>query len=257
MLKIASLLKGYTIEASDGRIGSVTDILFDDNKWTVRWLVVEAGTWLTGRKVLIHPSAVAQPDHGRRELPVNLTRAQVKASPDVFRDQPVSRQMERELYGYYGWDPLWGGSLFGMGANAIATPLVSRPLFGGTTLLEPPGLPPAHADGDPHLRSMAAVDGYHIDATDGVIGHLEDLMIDDAAWDIRYLVINTRNWWIGNHVLMSPYSVKDIDWGTNRIRLDVSREKVKTSPPYSPATATRNDYERRLHTYYGWPGYGW
>jgi hypothetical protein len=257
MLRVGSVLQGYSIEATDGGIGSVSDFLFDDSTWKIRWLVVDAGTWLTGRKVLVHPSALGTPDDARLQFPVKLTRQQVKDSPDVFRDQPVSRQMERNLYGYYGWDPLWGGSLFGMGSNAIAQPLVPRPFFGDGTLMESAEVGMHPEEGDPHLRSMASIAGYHMHATDGVIGHVETLLIDDATWSVRYLIVDTRNWWFGNSVLVSPYAVKEIDWSINQIRLDVTRDQVKSSPPWQPAETVNEEYEKRLHAHYQWPGYGW
>ena len=82
MLKLGSTLKGYAIEATDREIGAIDDFLFDDRSWLVRWLVVETGNWLTGRKVLLLPAALGKADHDRRQLPVSLTRAQVAASPN-------------------------------------------------------------------------------------------------------------------------------------------------------------------------------
>jgi hypothetical protein len=115
MLNAVSSLKGFEIQAKDGSLGTVSDFLFDDSTWKVRWMVVDTGRWLTGRKVLIHPSAVISAEYGQRELNVALTKAQVKDSPDIRQDRPVSQQMQNDLYGYYGLDPLWGGSMFGGG----------------------------------------------------------------------------------------------------------------------------------------------
>ena len=109
MLQVISPLKGFAIEASDGRIGSVVDYLFEDASWKVRWLVIDCGTRLTGRKVLIHPSAISREDLEQQKFVVALTKAQVEDSPKLLEDQPVSQQMENLLYTYYGWDPLWGG----------------------------------------------------------------------------------------------------------------------------------------------------
>ena len=105
MLGVGSALKGYRIEARDGAIGIVSDFLFDDRTWKVRWLVVDTGNWLTGRLVLVHPSAIGRANYIERVLPVRLTKAQVEASPDVLQDRPVSRQNEFNLNDYYGWDP--------------------------------------------------------------------------------------------------------------------------------------------------------
>ena len=263
MLVIASALKGYAIQANDGRIGTVSDLLFDDKTWQVRWLVADTGTWLSGRKVLIHPSAIRRADYERQELPVALTKAQVEGSPSLLQDQPVSRQMQNNLYDYYGWDSSWGGSYLGMGGmgmGAIASPLASPPYRGGAAVIEADRERPmagnGAGDGDPHLRSLAEVVGYHVHATDGVIGHIEDVRIDDAGWDIRYLVIDTRNWWPGRHVLMAPYAVREIRWSDREVRLDVTRDQVKASPLWDPLAAFDHAYEGQLHGYYGWPGYG-
>jgi len=192
MLLVGSALEGYEIHALDGKIGSVRDLLFDDTTWKVRWLVVNTGTWLTGRMVLTHPSAIKEADHRRQELAVGLTKAQVKDSPNILQDRPVSQQMESDLYDYYGWDPVWGNSYFGPGA------LASAPYYTDTMLCEPPGLSLRLNDGDPHLPSIAVVKGYHVHATDGEIGHVENLLLDDANWHINYLIIDTKNWWFGH-----------------------------------------------------------
>lgn len=256
MLRPVSKFTGYTIEASDGHIGSVSDFLFDDVTWKVRWLVVDTGHWLTGRKVLIHPSAIGTVDNERQIIPVKLTKARIKDSPDLSHDQPVSRQMENGLYGYYGCDPSWGGSFYNMGA--IAAPFSSPPYFGRFGMGEATEIQSRHEDEDPHLRSAAAVNGYHVHATDGDIGHVEDLLVEESGWGIRYLIIDTRNWWAGQHVLVSPYAVREIKWGDREMCLDITREKIKTSPPWqAPLNQLDRIFESQLHEHYGWPGYGW
>lgn len=254
MLTVVSAFKGYAIEASDGRVGTVSDFLFDDDTWKIRWLVVDTGGWLTERKVLIHPSAVRKIDSETQELFVTLTKAQVKESPDILRDQAVSQQMQSRLYDYYGWDPLWGGGYFGTGA--IASPLASPPYFGAAAAIDATqdGF---HSDnGDPHLRSVDVVAGYHIHAVDGEIGHLENFLIDDANWNIRYLILDTKNWLPGKHVLVSPYAVKEIDWADRLIYLKITRDQIETSPPRDPTDAVDQDYETRLHNHYRWPVMG-
>jgi uncharacterized protein YrrD len=264
MLTAGSTFKGFAIEAKDGRIGAINDLLFDDQTWKVRWLIVDTGGWLPGRQVLIHPSAILQENDLKHELHVSLTKAQVAASPSIFEDQPVSRQMELHLYDYYGWDPMWGASYFGASPNAIAAPFSSPPQFGGTVMRDASSPAPPADSGDPHLRSIAAVTGYHILATDGEIGHVEDFLVDRASLGIRYLIIDTKNWWPGEHVLMSPFAVKEIRWSDRQIQLNVDRKKVKGSPPWNPVDMVGEAYERRLYAYekrlhehYEWPGYGW
>ena len=248
MLQDGSVLKGYEIEASDGAIGSVSDFLFDDRTWKVRWLVVDAGNWLTGRLVLVHPSVIGRADYIRRVLPVKLTKARVAASPYIIRDQPVSRQNENNLYDHYGWDPVWGSSYFGPHATA---PDVAEQAVAGTSVRSP-------LEGhDPNLRSLSEVTGYDIRASNGAIGHLENVVLEDEAWSIRYLTIVTRNWWPGQRVLLSPYAVQKISWSKQQISLNASCEQVKSSPPWAPLELIDQAYEKRLHRHYDWPGYGW
>lgn len=260
MLRVMSVLKGTEINATDGHLGSVADFLFDDRTWKIRWLVLDTGTWLTDRKVLVHPAALSFLDETGILLSCDLTRAQVEASPPIASDEPVSAQTQNHLYDYYGWNPTWGGGMFGGGA--IASPLSSPPYFGGmgqdaaATMAEEMAARDAGREADPHLRSVAEVTGYDILASDGPIGHVQDFLVDDAAWEIRYLIVDTRNWWPGKHVLMSPFAVSEIRFPAREVQLNVTREKVKSSPPWDPTDSPGDVYQRRLHNHYGWSGYG-
>jgi uncharacterized protein YrrD len=241
MLWNASSLNGYEIEATDGILGSVSDVLFDDAGWFARWLVVETGGWLIGRKVLLPLSAVGRPDAALHRIPVTLTRQQVKDSPDVDTDLPVSRQSESHIYDYYGWDPYWGHG-FSPISNAIASPFVPP-----SPLAELDRSPP----GDPHLRSIHILTGYAIHATDSDIGHVKDFLIDDSVWRVRYLMVDTGTWWPGKRVLISPHSVTRIDWTELQIDLNVDRQKVKDSPPYNVNATVDGAYDDQFHSYYG------
>jgi hypothetical protein len=252
MLFVESTLKGYAVEASDGKIGVVSDFLFDDRSWKIRWLVLDTGSWLPRRKLLLHPSALAEPDPVRQSIAVKLTKAEVEGSPNFLDHQPVSHQMEAHLYDYYGWDPAWGSSYFGLGA--IAKPFSPPPLVGG---LSPDEAAAAAApdQADRHLRSVAEVTGYHVHATDGEIGHIESFLFDHANWDIRYLGVDTRNWWPGQHVLISPYAVREINWADRHVELNLTRAQIKASPPRDSTAMVDHAYEQQLHSHYDWPGY--
>jgi uncharacterized protein YrrD len=195
-------LLSYTIGAAEGDIGSVDDIYFEDDSWTVRYLVVDAGTWLVGRHVLIPPRAILGIDAAGRRVVTDLTREQVENSPDVGTHRPVSRQHEADLYAYYGYPPYWAGPYRW---GPIAYPYGVPP--GGF------GAPPdravreelaaRQAEGeDARLRSARDVSGHTIQATDGQLGHVEDFLVDDQEWAIRYLIVDPRNWWPGAHVLI-------------------------------------------------------
>jgi hypothetical protein len=250
MLWDASAINGYAIEASDGRVGTVSDLLFEDVNWVIRWLVVDTGNWLSGRKVLLPLSTLGKPDPALRHFPVKLTIRQVKDSPDIDTDRSVSRQMEASVYHHYGWNPYWSGGYYPTDTG-IAIPFVAP-----FSLLAPKPRDPGHTDaqpsgGDPHLRSAAAVTGYHIHAIDGEIGHVEDFLVDDAGWSIRYVVVNTKNWWPGAKVLISPRSVREIDWAGRLIHLNVNRQKIKNGPPYDPSITVDGAYDEAFLTYYG------
>jgi hypothetical protein len=164
MLWEASAINGYSIEASDGGVGSDSDMLFEDVGWVIRWLVVDTGNWLSGRNVFLRLSALGQPNLALRHFPVKRTMQRVKDSPDVDTDQPVSRQIEAHVHNYYGWDPDWNGGYFPIDSG-MATPFVA-PLHGSGSKPRDPGRADAHTKkGDPHLRSIAAVTGYHIRAS--------------------------------------------------------------------------------------------
>ena len=263
MLVVEAALKGYTIEATDGSLGTVKTFLFDDRTWKIRWLVVDTGHWLVDRQVLVHPSAIGLPDHHLEKLPVHLTKAQIEASPDIQQDAPVTMQMERDLHSYYGWDPYWGPDFYGTGlpglglpglgmADGYNTPTMAREQPKGSE-----GRQFGSDDGDPHLRSMTSTNGYHVHASDGDIGHIENFLIDESTWTIRYLIIDTSNWWMGKSVLMSPFAVQSFDASDSKINLNLSKDSVKASPPWDPVKIVEEIYEHELHTHYRWPGYGW
>lgn len=250
MLWDASAINGYAIEASDGRLGTVSDLLFEDVSWVIRWLVVDTGSWLSGRKVLLPLSALGKPDPARRHFPVKLTMRQVEDSPAIDTDRPVSRQMEAHVYRHYGWDPHWSGS-YGPMDSGIATPFVAPLGLSGAKPRDPDRADARPGKEDPHLRSVAAVTGYHVHAIDGRIGHVEDFLVDDAGWGIRYVVVDTKDWWPGTKVLISPRSVREIDWASRLIHLDVDRQKVKNGPPYDPSVTVDGAYDETFLTYYG------
>lgn len=254
MLWKSSQLKRYSIRATDGLIGGIDDFLFDDSDWTVRWAVVDTGTWLPGRSVLLPASVLRRPDSERAEFPVELSKERIQNSPGPERDAPVSRQMETEIYAYYGWAPYWatgygyaGATLVppaGPTAGAAAPIAAGAPRRGQTAM-------PGEPKGDPHLRSANEITGYFIRARDGEIGHIEELLIEDDSWTVRYVVVDTRNWWPGRMVLISPEWIKDISWSEQRVFVDVSREDVERSPEYAPESKVEREYEARLFGHYG------
>jgi hypothetical protein len=263
MLRSMQDLKAYTIGATDGPIGHVTDFYFDDERWVIRYLVVESGSWLASRKVLISPMSVGHPDWAAKSLPVAISRDQVKGSPDIDTDKPVSRQQEIDYLGYYDYPYYWeGAGLWGAGAY----PNMTTPANSGFVAIERPLLPPGASDSalaevgrhehdDPHLRSCVAVTGHEILARDGAIGQVSGFLVDEETWAIRYLVVDTSNWWIGHQVLVPPQWVTEVNWPRRQVSVQLDRDKVKFAPPYDPALPLDREQEIAIYRHYGRPAY--
>ena len=252
MLRNVKALRGYQMLATDGVIGEVDDVYFDDDCWAIRYLVVDTGGWLAGRKVLISPLAIGVPDWMGQRLPVSLTKARVKGSPDIDTRKPVSRQHETAYFGYYGYPYYWEGSgIWGLGAYPGS--LTAERRFEEELRARRRSAP--RTTEDCHLRSSRVVIGYHVHATDGDIGHVEDLLVDDFTWAIRYLVLNTSNWWTGHQVLVTPHWIETVSWPEAKVYVDLTRHAVKNAPPYHSAALLDRQQEEALYAHYGRPGY--
>ncbi len=261
MLRSLKDLESYKISATDGEIGQVKDFYFQDDAWVVRYFVVETGTWLTSRKVLISPISVKYPDWLHRTLPVSITQLQVKNSPDIDTDKPVSRQNEEQYLGYYGYPSYWDGAgMWGEGLYPYAmVPGFAHRVGHAERERELEAYlrdeRARHRNDDPHLRSCKAVTGYHIHATDGDIGHVSDFLVDDETWAVRYLVIDTGNWWLGHKVLVAPPWIKGVHWSDQTVSVDLSRESIKNAPPYHTTSDWGREQELNLYRHYGRSGY--
>lgn len=241
----ATDLNGMQLEATDGDLGSVSDLYFDDDRWTGRYLVVNTGNWLTGQLVLVSPHAVTAVDRERRRIEVSLTRAQVEQSPPIDAHRPVSRQSELAYASYYGYPLYWSGpGLWG----AEGTPAA----IAGLTAIERRAaeqIGPT-APEDSHLRSAREVAGYSIEATDGDIGRVQDFVLHDRSWAIRLLVVDTSSWWLGRKVLMSPDWIRDIGWADRVVHVAVSREAVRSSPEWDKRAPIDEQVEATLRGHY-------
>jgi PRC-barrel domain protein len=250
MLNKANTLQTYTLQSLDGAIGEVKDFYFDDCHWTVRYLVAETGNWLTGRQVLISPHALRAVNKKEQKIVVELTKKQIEDSPSLNTDKPVSRQFEDSYHRYYGWPLYYWGGPFMWGPSRYPE---------GNLVVDHHNKEPESAQGkkswDPHLRSTGDVHGYHVQATDGEIGHLEDFIIDDKTWAIRYLIIDTRNWLPGKRILISPKWIERVSWSESKVFVNVTREVIKHAPAYTDQSLLTRDYETSLHQHYDRQGY--
>ena len=255
MLHSLNAIRGHAIHASDGEIGSLRDVYFDDRSTLLRYFVVDTGTWLPGKRVLLVPAVVGGIDAERGEIVTGLTRQQVEDSPPVETEKPVSRQQEMALHTYYGWQPYWtvpplAGSLAPYWGAAMPAAAHMRP---GEERVAEEVAAREREQRDPHLHSAREVEGYHVAATDGDIGHVEDFFIEDEDWAISLLGISTRNWLPGRTVVISPGWLRGIDWPGQRIEVDLSRQQIKDSPEYDPTLVPEQSYLERLAAHYGRP----
>ena len=247
MLRRLKDLKAFVIGAKDGDIGIAKDFVFDDKNWTVRYIVVDTNPWLPGGKVLISPIIVAQADWEGKRLPVLLTRDQVKNSPDIRMDEELSAQDEVKYYDHYGWPYYWvGAGMWG----PVTTPhdLLDREADRQIALTEKVNRS--------HLRSMNNVADSAIQATDGDIGHVHDFIIDDEPWVIRYMIVDTGNWWPGKKVLVAPTWISSVDWKNSNVYVNLSRETIKSAPEFEQDKLDRA-YETELYKHYGQENYWW
>ena len=256
MLYTLNGLEGFSFKARDGEIGSVEDFYFDDVDWAIRYVAVDTGTWLSGRKVLLSPSSLGKVDWDGKHIQVKLTKEQVESSPSIDTHQPISRQHEIELHDHYGYPYYWGGP-FMWGPVAYPGALAPTPdaVETKTQREEINALRQKQRSEDQNLRSAREVGSYYIEATDGEIGHVEDFLVEDRNWAIRYMIVDTKNWWPGKKVLVSPQWIDRVSWSDSKAYIDLPRERIKQAPEYEKNMTISRDYEERVYRHYSRSGY--
>jgi hypothetical protein len=235
MLSKAKTLVGYKLQGLDGEIGTAKDFYFDDRYWTIRYLVADTGEWLVSRQVLISPHSLVGVDNVGGSIAVKLTKTEIEHSPALNRDKPVSRQFEQEYAVFFG-SPMYWGFPQEPGAKAESGEPVKK-----------------HAD--PDLRSTHDVSGHHVEAVDGEIGHVEDFLIDDQTWAIRYLIVDTKDWLPGKKVLISPKWIERVSWSEKQVVVGLKRKAIEQAPEYTDSPAPTRDQEIALHRHYDRSGY--
>ncbi len=246
---LGTAFNGAPLQAMDGTVGELADLLFDDRTWQIRWLLVDSGRWLSGRKILIHPSSLQQPESDTATLRVQLTRSQIRNSPPIDSDAPISMQMERSLSKYYGYDPDANGAWSrgsGIAPHPVADSRPSDRSVAGMVARQRRKLE------EPHLRSVAEVEGYLIRARDGDAGLLKNVVIDDEAWRVHGIVVDVPTWWSVKHVVVPATSVERISWSERYIRLDMTREKIKASELLNQAAMMGSPYAVLMGVYRAW-----
>ncbi|HVI88129.1 MAG TPA: PRC-barrel domain-containing protein [Dongiaceae bacterium] len=245
MLRSIEELESYPIRATDGEIGVMKDLYFDEKAWVVRYLLVETGNWLSSRRVLIPALSVGRSEWLDNVIEVTITKAQVMHSPDVDACKPASRQHETDYLAYNGYADYWGGAGFREG------------------LLSAGEVAAGHSESDQergegggtHLRSAEAIAHYAMHARDGDIGHLEGLLVDVRTWALRYVIASTSNWLLGDRIVIPVKAIESVNWPDATVSLDLPRAVLKAAPRYDDEVRLDRRQEASIHRYYGQPGY--
>jgi hypothetical protein len=235
MLRSTKALEDARIHAIDGDIGHVEEFYFDDRNWQINYVVMNIGSWLHGKLVLLSPEAITAIEGDEQPVvQVGLTKEQVRRSLDAQAHRPLALQQPHDYYLYLGLphylnvaehqDP---GYHFERGRAAETDP-----------------------DFDSHLRSSKIVGKYHIIAVDGEIGHLEGFIIDDETWTIRYAMADTRNWWPGKKVLLATEWIYWISWAESNAYVGFRRERIYNAPEFHSERPLTREFEAELHAYY-------
>jgi PRC-barrel domain len=247
MLRNTKDLEGSAIGGTNGVIGEVSDLYFDDEEWVIRYLVLSTGMWLANRKVLISPVAFGRQQRWQQPLRVALTKEQVKNGPDIDTDRPISRRHEVQYLEYYGYPSYWKGAyLWGVSPTPNMMPIGAWDIGSADPKSQKGGL---------HLHSCNAVMRYHIHGSDGDIGQVHGLLVDEETWAIRYFIVNTSHWWPGHQALVAPQWISDVNWFSSNITVDLTRITLKNAPRYDAALPLDRPREIAMLEYYGRPGY--
>jgi hypothetical protein len=217
------------LAALDGEIGRVKDLYFDDKNWVVRYVVADTGSWLTGRLVLLSPHAFGRLDEVTSALQVNLTRAQIEHSPAIDAHKPVSRQYEIDYFRYYGWPVYWnGGGMWGMAScPAIVAPSKAE-IEAGFRM---------HHRDDKHLQSAHALGGYNIEASDGTLGFMRGLLVDDRTWAIAEIAVDAGHWYAEKEIRIATSEIERISYEESRIFVRLTKADIRRTLENRVATA--------------------
>ena len=248
-------LLGCTVATADGAPGRLSDVYYDDRTWTVRYLIVdeiEEG----GEARLVSPFLVDRVGGRPAQIDLGIDRARLLAAPDIGREKPVSLRAERDYFDFFGWPYYWSGAYAaGLAALPVAAPLPGPVAPGPVT--PPPDKDDAEAEhagageaaGAPadqpseashHLRSALETNGYHVQALDGEIGHVEDLVVDEVSWGILSVVVDTSNWWFGKKVALPATEFTRVDWASRLVFVEQTREQVQQTREFDQATLERD-----------------
>jgi uncharacterized protein YrrD len=239
MLKsLLNTVYGSSLQAKNGEIGNVDDVYFDDKDWKIRYFVTDNSNFLPGRRVLISPASITEIDFERKMIPVSLSKKEIEQSPVVNQGLLPSRDTEIELKSYYNWPVYWGSGYL-IGAGDLRRDQGS--MRGSKEEIEI----------DPDLKSCNEVIGYSIESKNRTIGYLHNYVFDEKSWEIRYLVIDTKNWLMSDKkILLAVDWIEKFDWDQSLFITDLKSKDIRESPAYNPGETLKREYESKLFDHY-------
>ncbi|MBM7097170.1 PRC-barrel domain-containing protein [Bacillus sp. H-16] len=238
------MMKPFNVIGTEGEIGSVSDLYFDDQRWTVRYIVADTGGLFDGKELFISPASIQGYSIEEERLHVSISEKEAKESPSPG-NEPVSRQFEREFAQFYNLNPYWmGGGLWG--AGMMPRDLTSEGYEGIQEIHE----------SDSNVLSVKDVEGKELATADESFGKVKDLIVDDKSYTIRYIVADTKRWLPGGkEVLLSTDWIDDVDWAESFVRVNVTKEQIKNAPEYVKGSSIDREMETTVFKHYGKPKY--
>lgn len=230
MFRTIHHMLGYTVNATDGKAGHIDDFYFDERNWLVTYLVVDTGNLLPGRKVLVSPNHIERIDDDVQSLTIALDLGAIEHSPDVNSDPPIDRMAEDLHDSQVDSLPVsrLGGGLFqeqtiSMDPDSMVEMMRAEERQREAEIIE---------QRPSHLRSAKDVIGSYLHASDGDMGHIEDLVVDEKMWAIHQVIIDTRNWLPGKKVQLEARWIESIDWAENTVYVSISKHAIENKPEY-------------------------
>ncbi len=205
-------INGFRVMAEGGEVGRIHDCFFDESSRHIRYLVVRTGSWLLGRDVIIVPSHVRDLSLEDEQLTTDLTKDELKNSPDVDTEKPISRRREIEYLSYYGM-PMYWGSMPGIPPTGAPTPPEAAPEDGDDTASE--------------LRSAREITGYALQSQDGPAGTIKDIVFSPETWAVTHLLVRTGGWFSGKEIAVAIKWVEEIDWSRAVVGVDMPNDRLR------------------------------
>ncbi|GAA0595785.1 PRC-barrel domain-containing protein [Virgibacillus siamensis] len=226
---LTSTLKTYNIYATDGEMGKIHDLYFDDDKWGLRYVVVDSRKWLPGRRVLLSPASFDSIDSKEAFVKAKEDKETIRNSPKVPEGQPITREVEKSLTGYYGWGRYWTDSLVG-GVQPRPYNDVRNEALAKDQIQQEMNL---NEETNLDLRSADETMDYKVHADDGKLGHAADLVLDDHYWKMRYLIVESEGLPNeNNYYVMDLEDVESVDWFEGDIYVRGSLDSIKQKRSY-------------------------